>query len=52
MFWIIDVICALNMKEKDTQGQIESVFNLYKNNLKDIIDSNINNGLFNKNNYL
>lgn len=34
---------ALNIKEKNTQRQTKPVFNLYKDSLEDIIDSNVNN---------
>ena len=45
-------MCALNMKKGDTHRQTEPVFDPYKNNLEDIMDSNIDDGLSGKNNYL
>lgn len=46
------VMRALNMKEEDTQEQTQPVFDLYSNSLKDVIDTNIDDGLSVKNNYL
>ena len=46
------VICALNMKEKDTQRQTEPVFDLYRDSLEDVMDSNIDDRLLGENNYL
>ena len=43
---------TLNIRKKDTSGQIELVFNLYRNILKDVMDSNINNKVFGRNNLL
>lgn len=40
------------MREKNTQEQIELVFNPYKNSLKNIIDSNIDDRVSGKNNFL
>lgn len=46
------VMRALNIKEKNIQKQIKIVFDFYKNSLKDIIYSNIDNGVFKRNNLL
>lgn len=43
---------ALNMREGDTQRQTELVFDLYKDNLEDIMDSNIDDGVSGRNNSL
>lgn len=40
------------MRREDIQGQMEPVFNPYKNRLKDIIDSNIDDGVSRKSNLL
>lgn len=42
----------LNMKEKDIQKQTEPVFDLYRDNVKDVIDTDINDALPSRNNYL
>lgn len=41
-----------NIRKKDTPGQIELVLNLYRNILKDVMDSNINNKVFGRNDLL
>lgn len=43
---------ALNMKEEDTQGQTKPMFHIHKNNLEDVMDNNIDDILFSRNNYL
>lgn len=43
---------ALNIKKKDTQKQTKPVFDFSKDSLEDIINSNIDNKLLSKNNYL
>lgn len=43
---------ALNIKQRDIQGQTKLVFNFYKNSLEDIIDSNIDKKVSSKNNFL
>lgn len=40
------------MRERDTKGQTEPVFDLYKDNLEDVIDSYINDGVLDRNNSL
>lgn len=42
----------LNKIEKNTQEQIKPIFDPYRNNLKNLIDSNIDNKIFSKNNFL
>lgn len=42
----------LNMKKKDIQEQTEPVFDLYRDNVKNVIDTDIDDGLPNRNNYL
>ena len=46
------VIRALNMREGDTQGQTEPMFDPYRDSLKDVMDSNINDGVPGRNNSL
>lgn len=46
------VIRTLNMREKNTQGQIELVFDSYSDNLEDVMDSNIDDKTLGKNNSL
>lgn len=43
---------TLNIRKRYTQGQTELVFRLYKDSLKDVIDSNIDNRLLSGNNSL
>ena len=46
------VMRALNMREKDTQGQTEPVFDPYKDSLEDVMDSNVDDGVPSRNNPL
>lgn len=46
------IIPASNIREKNIQGQTKSLFNLYKDSLKDMIDNNIDNRISDKNNFL
>lgn len=39
-------------EKKDIQGQIEPMFDFYRNNLEDIINSNIGNRIVNRNSLL
>lgn len=39
-------------KKKRYFRQTKQIFNFYKNNIKDVIDNNINNKLSSKNNFL
>ena len=43
---------ALNMREGDTQGQTEPVFDPYRDSLEDVMDSNVDNGVPGRNNPL
>lgn len=43
---------ALNIKEENTQGQTKLVFDLYRNNLNEVIDNNIDDGVYGRNNLL
>ena len=46
------VMRALNMREGDTQGQTEPVFDLERNSLKDVIDSDVDDGVSGRSNPL
>lgn len=46
------VIRALNIREKNTQKQTNSGFDSYKDSLGDVINSNIDDGIPDKNNLL
>ena len=46
------ILCALNMKEKNTQGQIGPLFDLYRDSQEDVMDSNIDDWLTGRNNLL
>ena len=46
------VMCALNMREEDTQGQTEPVFDPYRDSLEDVIDSDVDDGVPGRNNPL
>ena len=46
------VILALNVRERDTQGQTEPVFDPYRDSLEDVMDSNVDNGVPGRNNPL
>ena len=46
------VMHALNMREGDTQGQTEPVFDPYRDSLEDVIDSDVDDGVPGKNNPL
>lgn len=43
---------ALNIREKDIQGQMESVSNFHRNSLENVMDSNIDDGVAGKKNLL
>lgn len=43
---------TLNIREKDTQGQIKPIFNLSKNSLEDMINTNTDNRVSSRNNFL
>lgn len=43
---------ALNLREKYMQRQMKLMFNLYRDSLEDIIERNIDNGVFDTNNLL
>ena len=43
---------ALNMREGDNQGQINPVFDPYRNSLENVMDSDIDNGVPGRNNPL
>lgn len=46
------VMCTLNMRERDTQEQTGPVFDFYRNSLKNVMDSNIDNEVSGRNNLL
>ena len=48
----LQVIRALNMRKGDTQGQIEPVFDPYRDSLEDVMDSNVDKGVPGRNNPL
>lgn len=43
---------ALNIRKKDTKEQIKLVFDCYRNSVENVIDNNIDNEIFGKNNLL
>lgn len=43
---------ALNIREEDTQGQTKPISDLFRDNLKDVINSNINDQVLSRNNLL
>ena len=43
---------TLNMREGDMQGQIEPLFDLYRDRLEDVIDNDVDDGVHGRNNPL
>lgn len=41
---------TLNIRERDTQGQIQPVFDPYRNSLDNVIDNNIDDEILDRNN--
>lgn len=48
----LQVMYIVNIGKKDTQKQTEPIFDIYRNNLEDVMDSNIDNTVHTKNNFL
>lgn len=42
---------TLKMREKNTQEQTKPIFDLFKDSLEDVIDSNIDNRISSRNNF-